>query len=221
MRSLTLLAGAALLLALGSAGPAAAQLGQQNGTLACNVGGGVGFILGSEKPVQCVYRPDGPGPAEAYVGRITRAGVDIGVTAGSQIIWGVSTQTSLRRGALAGVYTGPSAEATVGAGLGANFLVGGSNRSIALQPLSVQAQTGLNFSVGISGLELAPAAPTAVRRTFVRRPAARAGRMGVSRTRSARVRPMRARSARVSSRSRLMRERPVRARAHRARRNAR
>jgi hypothetical protein len=61
------------------------------------------------------------------------------------------------RGALAGNYAGASAEATVGAGLGANVLVGGSNRTVALQPISVQGQAGLNLAVGVAGLELQPA----------------------------------------------------------------
>ena len=40
-------------------------------------------------------------------------------------------------------------------GAGANVLVGGSNRTFALQPLSVEGQIGLNFAVGISDLVLA------------------------------------------------------------------
>ena len=62
-----------------------------------------------------------------------------------------------RFGALAGHYVGGTAEATVGAGLGANALVGGSNRTITLQPLSVTGQTGLNVAAGVAELTLAPA----------------------------------------------------------------
>jgi hypothetical protein len=61
------------------------------------------------------------------------------------------------RGSLAGSYVGASAEATVGAGLGANVLVGGFQRSVALQPVSVSGQTGLNFALGVGDLELRPA----------------------------------------------------------------
>ena len=46
------------------------------------------------------------------------------------------------------------AEATAGAGLGANLLVGGTGRSFSLQPLSVQGQTGLNFAAGVTTLTL-------------------------------------------------------------------
>jgi len=42
----------------------------------------------------------------------------------------------------------------VGYGVGANALVGGSRRSVFLQPLSVQGQKGLNFAAGVAGLVL-------------------------------------------------------------------
>jgi hypothetical protein len=58
---------------------------------------------------------------------------------------------------LAGSYGGPTAEISVAAGLGANVLVGGSRRTVALQPLSVQGQVGLDIGAGISALELHPA----------------------------------------------------------------
>ena len=57
---------------------------------------------------------------------------------------------------LTGTYTGASAEVSVAAGLGANVLVGGSNRTVALQPLSVQGQVGLDIAAGIGQLELHP-----------------------------------------------------------------
>jgi len=73
------------------------------------------------------------------------------------MVWAVYAPTSRRYGALAGNYTGASAEATVCVGVGANVLVGGSNRTITLQPISIQGQTGLNLAVGVAGLELHPA----------------------------------------------------------------
>jgi len=62
-------------------------------------------------------------------------------------------------GFLAGDYVSASGEATLIAGLGANVLVGGSNRTIALQPLSVSGQIGLNLAVGVSELRLGPPRP--------------------------------------------------------------
>jgi len=91
------------------------------------------------------------------VGVISKFGLDIGATSGGQMIWVVYSPTNRIYGALAGVYTGATAEATVAVGLGANALVGGSNRTIALQPLSVTGQTGLNLAAGVASLELRPA----------------------------------------------------------------
>ena len=61
---------------------------------------------------------------------ITKFGLDIGATAGGEMIWAVYAPSDRVHGALAGNYGGATAEATVGAGLGANVLVGGSNRTV-------------------------------------------------------------------------------------------
>lgn len=127
------------------------------GTLVCDISGGIGMIIGSQKGVQCLFNPDTPGPREVYVGTISKFGLDIGATTGGQMVWVVYAPTTRVFGALAGVYSGASAEATVALGLGANVLVGGSDRTVALQPLSVQGQGGLNLAVGVASLELRPA----------------------------------------------------------------
>jgi hypothetical protein len=75
-------------------------------------------------------------------------------------VWSVFAPSGrYSRGALAGNYSGASAEATVGAGLGANVLLGGSNRSFALQPVSLQGQSGLNIAAGVADLQLQAAQP--------------------------------------------------------------
>ena len=95
-----------------------------------------------------------PGPTESYSGTITKLGLDLGVTTGGVIVWLVYAPTSLRAGELAGTYAGGTAEATIGVGLGANVLVGGSNQTVALQPVSVQGQVGVNLAVGFAELQL-------------------------------------------------------------------
>lgn len=135
---------------------ALAQTRVKVGTLTCDISAGIGLIIGSRKEVQCLFTPSEPGPREVYVGSITKFGLDVGATAGGQMIWAVHAPTTARVAALTGNYAGASAEATVGAGLGANVLVGGSNRTVALQPVSVQGQAGLNLAVGVAGLELRP-----------------------------------------------------------------
>ncbi|PVE22563.1 DUF992 domain-containing protein [Microvirga sp. KLBC 81] len=132
---------------------AQAQTRSRVGVLTCNVSGSVGLILTSQKTTACVFNPR-RGRNEHYVGVIRRFGLDIGATNRGILTWAVFSGGSVMPGALAGSYAGASAEATIGAGLGANVLVGGSNRSIALQPLSVSGQTGLNFALGVGDFEL-------------------------------------------------------------------
>jgi len=139
-----------------TAGPAGAQDRLQLGTLECSLSSSIGLIVGSQRNVNCVFRSGPNDPVEGYTGTLTRIGVDIGVTTGGVIVWSVFADTNRHAGMLAGTYVGGSAEASVAAGLGANALVGGSNRTVALQPLSVQGQLGLNVAAGIGQLELHP-----------------------------------------------------------------
>jgi hypothetical protein len=151
MRFLSALAGLAFL-AISTSSSAAQQV--QAGVLECTGGETVGFVIGSVTDLNCIYRPD-VGPRQAYRAVIRRAGVDVGVTPVSSLVWGVFAPTQqLGLGDLSGNYGGVTAGATIGAGLGANVLYGGSNNSIALQPLSVSGQVGLNVFAGIAGLEL-------------------------------------------------------------------
>jgi len=138
--------------------PAVAQANRTKvGTLTCDISGGIGLIITSKKDLTCMFTPSQPGPREVYVGSITKFGLDLGATAGGEMVWSVYAPTTRKLGALAGDYGGATAEATVGAGLGANVLVGGSDRTVALQPLSVQGQAGLNVAAGVAELRLRPA----------------------------------------------------------------
>lgn len=152
----TIIGAAALVLAIAIAPPATAQR-IKAGVLTCDVSAGMGFIIGSSKTVSCTFRPDQAGRTENYTGTFARFGLDIGVTAAGVMIWGVFTETDAGPGFLAGDYVGATAEATLAAGLGANVLIGGSNRTVALQPVSVSGQVGLNFAVGLADLRLQPA----------------------------------------------------------------
>jgi hypothetical protein len=147
---------AVLALAVASAEPAMAQR-VRAGVLNCDVSGGIGFIIGSQRRVRCTFSPDGGGPPDYYFGTISRFGLDIGATAGGHMVWVVFADGwGPTPGILAGNYAGASGEATIAVGLGANVLIGGSNRTIALQPVSVQGQVGLNLAVGVAELQLIP-----------------------------------------------------------------
>lgn len=132
---------------------AQAQSGVQIGVLTCNLSSGLGLILTSQKGTACTFDSQ-KGYSEHYVGVIRRYGLDVGATSGGVLTWAVFATGPAVPGVLAGNYAGATAEATVGAGLGANVLVGGSHQSIALQPLSVNGQLGLNLALGVGSFQL-------------------------------------------------------------------
>ena len=152
---LRLAAGAATvaLAALAFGGTANAD-GVKVGVLTCHVSSGWGFIIGSSKDLRCSFSPSA-GMSEHYIGTVSKFGVDIGYTEGGVLVWGVFAPTSdMRKGALSGDYVGATAQATVAVGAGANVLVGGFNKSIDLQPLSVEGSKGLNVAAGIGSISL-------------------------------------------------------------------
>ena len=128
----------------------------QVGILECRGGASIGFIVGSVTNLGCVLRVDGM-PEDRYVATIRKIGVDLGITQESALAWGVFAPTvRLGPGDLAGNYAGAQGSAAVGVGVGGNVLIGGSNNSIALQPLSVEGEVGLSVAAGLESLELRP-----------------------------------------------------------------
>ncbi len=143
-----------LICTLSLATPAGAQGGVKVGTLTCGESGSVGLILGSAKGLNCRF--SGPNGDEHYVGTLSKIGVDIGFTAGGRIVWEVLAPTGvLGPGSLAGTYVGATASATIVVGVGANALIGGSGNTVALQPLSIEGNRGLNVAGGIGAITLA------------------------------------------------------------------
>jgi hypothetical protein len=138
-----------------AAGPAAAR--DRVGVLQCNIAPGIGLIVTSNQALSCRFKSVA-GWTGYYVGTIRKFGLDIGFTGPQRLIWAVFTATAPDvRHALEGEYVGATAGVSLGAGLGANVLVGGNGRSIALQPLSVSATTGINIAAGVGDLFLEPA----------------------------------------------------------------
>lgn len=123
------------------------------GTLTCHFDESVGMILGSSKKASCVYSGLN-GRKQAYTAHLTNIGVDIGVTSNQTLVWAVIAPGNINPKALRGTYVGVGADATVIGGVTANALVGGFQDSIALQPLSVGAQTGLNVAAGVRSLTI-------------------------------------------------------------------
>ena len=140
--------------------PALAQGGAQVGTLTCDVSAGIGMVLVQKQTMICQFAPSNGGPPETYLGRIDEFGVALGAVNQGRLVWGViAPSTGVPRGALSGTYTGVGAQASAGAGVGANVLVGGTGRAFSLQPVSVEGQTGLNIAGGVTTVTLLPPPP--------------------------------------------------------------
>ncbi|VAW01461.1 hypothetical protein MNBD_ALPHA08-326 [hydrothermal vent metagenome] len=132
---------------------AQAKPGVKIGSLKCNVAGGIGAIITSSKSMKCtLYKLNGK--TERYSGVIRKYGLDIGITGKAKMVWLVFAPGKVNTHALRGTYVGASADASVIVGGGANVLVGGFNKSISLQPVSLQVQTGVNVAAGVTTLEL-------------------------------------------------------------------
>src|ERR1700709_939610 len=158
MRRSFILAGIAAVMLAGAFAGADAQPIQRGQivVLECRGGASIGFIVGSVTNLGCVLRVDGL-PEDRYIATIRKVGVDLGITQESALAWGVYAPVArLGPGALSGTYAGAQGSASIGVGVGGNVLIGGSDNSIALQPLSVQGQVGLNVAAGLESLELRP-----------------------------------------------------------------
>jgi Protein of unknown function (DUF992) len=131
-----------------------AQAGVKVGVLECTLGVGVGVVIVENQKVECTFTPN-VGAVEHYGGQITKIGLELGITGGTVVVWGVIAATNdYAPGSLAGAYGGATAEATAILGVGANALWGGSDQSLALQPISVQGQVGVDIGIGLSGMTL-------------------------------------------------------------------
>jgi|SRR5271166_5370596 len=147
-----LIAAAGAASALGA--PASANPGVSAGVLSCHVASGWGFVFGSSRALNCTMTGVNR-VSEQYSGQISKFGADIGYTQDGVIVWTVfAPQASVAPGALTGNYVGGTASATVGVGVGVNALVGGSNSTIMLQPLSIEGNTGLNVAAGLAAVSL-------------------------------------------------------------------
>src|SRR5215469_4928344 len=135
--------------------PTQAQSTTQTGRLTCRVAPSIGAIIGSRRRISCRYTKRNGDRVENYSGTITRFGLDVGFTAGGIMTWTVLARArGRRRGALAGHYVGVSGEISLGPGVGAKALIGGSRRTTVLQPVSVVGKIGANLALGVAGLTL-------------------------------------------------------------------
>jgi hypothetical protein len=127
----------------------------QSGMLTCKLNPSIGFVIFGHQSMECRFVPSAPLPPQIYEGALNTVGIDIGIVGTGGLAWAVLAPTAgVPRGALAGTYVGASGDVALGAGVGANVLVGGSNRSFALQPLSVEGSVAMDVTLGLSALQL-------------------------------------------------------------------
>lgn len=134
------------------------------GLLGCSSDGNTGFIIGSSEDLVCDFTPADGGPVERYKATLDTFGLDVGVTGRTVMSWAVvaAGDGGYQPSALAGTYVGASADASAVVGGGANILVGGADNSYSLQPVSVQAQEGINAAIGVTKFTLEAVAPQPV-----------------------------------------------------------
>jgi hypothetical protein len=126
------------------------------GRLLCFSSPRVGLILGSTQSLRCEFHAT-TGHRYIYEGRIRRVGLDVGATSAGILSWAVLARNSrIGPGTLRGTYVGAGGSVAFGPGLGANVLIGGSRRSIALQPISIERKIGINLAAGVTSLTLGP-----------------------------------------------------------------
>jgi len=131
-----------------------AQADVRVGVMTCDMDSGFGYVLGSSRDLHCTFVPAAGAP-EHYAGTISKFGVDIGYMQNAVIVWTVVAPTvALPPGSLTGTYGGATGSVTVGVGVGANVLVGGSSDTISLQPVSIEGGTGLNVAGGFASIRL-------------------------------------------------------------------
>lgn len=134
---------------------APAQKWTQSGMLRCRLNPSIGFVIFGHQSMECRFVPSLPGASQAYEGALNTVGIDIGVVGAGGLAWAVLAPTSgVPAGALAGEYVGASGDIALGVGVGANVLIGGSQRSFALQPVSVEGSVALDVTLGLSALQL-------------------------------------------------------------------
>ena len=131
-----------------------AASGIKVGVLTCSESPSTGFIIGSSADLNCRFDPS-VGRRQLYSGHVSKLGLDIGHLKGGTLTWAVFAPASnLKPGVLQGTYGGLTAGVALGAGIGANAMIGGLDRSIELQPLSVEGLSGAEIAAGVGSIDL-------------------------------------------------------------------
>jgi len=125
------------------------------GSLTCNVGGSPGYVLGSAKPLDCVFLgKDGVSTAH-YTGTIDKVGIDIGYTKAVHTIWRVYSLGSDRAPTqIGGTYVGEQGTVAAGNQAGGNWIYGGPNAEIGMLASGVVKDAGYNLATGVAAMTI-------------------------------------------------------------------
>ncbi|MBL6654262.1 MAG: DUF992 domain-containing protein [Reyranella sp.] len=126
------------------------------GSLSCSVGGSTGYVLGSQKSLDCVFLNKEGSESAQYSGTIDKVGIDIGYTRAVHTIWRVYSLGSMRGvNDLSGTYVGE--QGTVAAGgqqAGGNWIYGGPNAEIGMVASGITKDAGYNLATGVAAMTI-------------------------------------------------------------------
>jgi len=137
-----------------TASPVLAETPAKIGDLSCSVDSVDKKLFKSEIVLDCTYNDANGNPVDMYRGSINRTGLDIGNMKTTSFGWIVARVGDVSDVNLEGTYVGAQVGASVGAGGGANWMTGGINDSISLQPWSGEGKSGLGVELGGQKLKL-------------------------------------------------------------------
>jgi len=144
----------AALLLCATAGVALAQSPVRIGELKCAVTETDKKLMETILTLNCAFFGNEGKNLGSYRGTVDRKGISLGSIGTEQIIWIVATAGDPANAKLDGTYLGAEAGVSAGAGVGANYLVGGGNKRISMQPYSVEGKKGFGVALGAQSLKL-------------------------------------------------------------------
>jgi hypothetical protein len=148
---------AAVLMTLAAAAAAAQdnEVRVEYGMLRCTMTDRTNFVVVSKAEFACIFEHGDDRPSERFAGTIDQVGLDLSRMESQQLIWAVLAPSyDAEVSAMEGFYGGAGAGFSVGQGAGVSVLVGGFDKSFALQPISVSGNSGAGVSAGVQGLRL-------------------------------------------------------------------
>ena len=132
--------------------PAHAASPVKVGELDCSVSDVDKTLFATHLVLDCSFIDSNGKKAGTYQATIDRKGLAVGNIKATEFRWIVGTLGDPANVKLDGTYAGAEVGVSVGAGGGANYLTGGFDGKLSLQPYSGEGKTG--FGLDLGGQEL-------------------------------------------------------------------